>query len=402
MNERKHKILVVTSTFPRWHGDTEPAFVYELCHRLLQQGFSIDILAPHASGALTHEVMAGINVYRYLYCWPKWEKLTYSGGILANLKTKKLLYLLVPLFMFFQTWAIFVRLRKKQYDVVHAHSLIPQGFTCAVACRIFGNKAPPVLCTSHGGDLFALQSPLLLRIKYWTIKRIKVLTVVSEYMRRYCESLSFDLDKVSVCSMGVDLYGLFKPVSNVERKNRRLLFVGRLVEKKGVSHLLDAVKQLIEDFPDVELLIAGDGPERKTLQEKAGILKIDAQVSFYGAVPQEQLPQLYSSAEIAVIPSIIDSQNDQEGLGLVTIEAMGCGCAVVASSLQAITEVIEDKKTGLLVESGNVDELARAIAWLLTNTEERNRIAKAGREAVCGKYDWNRVAEQYRELLLSI
>ena len=80
------RILVTASTFPRWQGDTEPPFVFELCRRLQKRGVDIDIIAPHAPGAKAMEVMDGINVYRYRYGPERLEVLAYQGGILANLK----------------------------------------------------------------------------------------------------------------------------------------------------------------------------------------------------------------------------------------------------------------------------------------------------------------------------
>ena len=112
------RILVVTSTFPRWEGDVEPKFVFDLCLHLKQIGFDIDILAPHTNGAMPHEIMNGMQVYRYYYCISRWEKLAYSGGILANLKRNKFLYYIVPLFLLFQLFAVLRQLRKKRYDVI--------------------------------------------------------------------------------------------------------------------------------------------------------------------------------------------------------------------------------------------------------------------------------------------
>jgi glycosyltransferase involved in cell wall biosynthesis len=398
----KARILVTASTFPRWKDDTEPQFVYELCKQLVKHGFDIDVLAPHAEGARSREIMDGINVYRYSYFISKYERLSYNGGILANLKINKFNYMLVPFFLIAQVFATWRRMSDKEYDLIHAHWLIPQGFIAVFISRYLFKQGPKILCTSHGGDLFAFQLSFFRRIKKWVLSCSDGVTVVSEHMRKVCLQITNIEEKIYVCSMGVDLVDGFIPVENIERHDNTILFVGRLVEKKGVSILLDATHKIIQKYPEIKLLIVGDGPERHKLEIQCKELNITNSVEFIGALRKNELPAIYSSASIAVMPSIIDSRNDQEGLGLVAIEAMGCECAVIASSLPAVDDIIESGINGILVKHGNSVELENAIDLLLSDKNKRTQIASSGRKSVIEKFDWKTVQDRYAEIVRTI
>ena len=101
---------------------------------------------------------------------------------------------------------------------------------------------------------------------------------------------------------------------------------------------------------------------------------------------------------MAVVPSIVDRSGDQEGFGLVIVEAMGCGCAVVASDLPAIHDIVQHGQTGLLARPGDAVDLAEKIMHMLQDKELRTRLAANGREFVCSRFDWDATAAQYHKL----
>ena len=399
--DKSRHILVATSTFPRWPGDTEPSFVFDLSRRLRRKGYEVSVLAPHAKGARLKETMDGIRVYRYRYFFPGLQGLAYAGGILANLRKNRLNYLLVPFFLFFQLIALVRILRANRFDLVHAHWLIPQGLICAVVNNYLVAGSLPLICTSHGADIYALSNSLFRLLKKWTIGKCTHLAVVSSAMQEACLQLGVDKTKVSVISMGVDLRNTFIPATDVERKNNRLIFVGRLVEKKGIQILLDAMKTVIKQLPDMELLLVGQGPLQESLTAQVKSSGLAGNVIFKGGIRNDSLPALYSSACISIVPSVIDRHGDQEGLGLVMIEAMGCGCAVIASSLEPIKDVIDDGRTGLLFSPGNAPELADKILLLAADPGLRRALAERGRASVIGKYDWDSISDQYHNLIHS-
>lgn len=398
MKQSLPKILVLTSTFPRWQGDKEPRFVFDLCQRLSQE-FSIHVLAPHAPHIARREVMGNLVITRFRYFIPRWQSLAYGGGILNRLKENPLRISLIPFFFIAQILAIRKILKSHNILAIHAHWLIPQGAS-AVLAKV-GNTVIPLLCTSHGGDLYGLQHPVFRLIKRWIIRKCGMVTVVSQAMK---EEL-FDIEplvKSRVIPMGTDLTSLFCPRPNMARKSATLLFVGRLVEKKGVRYLIDAFSLVLHRHPDAVLLIVGSGPEETALRHHSKDIDILNNTHFLGAINHRKLPDLYRQATMTIVPSIITSSGDQEGLGLVIVEALGCQCPVIASDLPAIHDVIEDGKTGLLVPPGNSEQLADAINNLLENPQQRTALARTGRTNLKERFDWENITERYSRLLKAL
>lgn len=395
------RILVLTSTFPRWDDDSEPSFVFSLCKYLQQQGVEIDVVAPHAFGTKKYEVMDNVQVYRYQYFFSNLETLAYAGGILANLKKNRMNYLLVPFLLFSQAIAILRRLSAGNYQLIHAHWIIPQGLLGILIKKLLGKTDLPVLCTSHGGDLYSLDNWFFSSLKRWTIKNSSCLTVVSHAMKDYVNKLCINKQDIRVIPMGVDLKNTFVPVPGITRKDTRLIFVGRLVEKKGVTNLIKAINIIRQDIPGIELLVVGDGPLRASLEKEACKLKLGQHIHFMGAVTHERLPELYSSSAVAVIPSIIASTGDQEGLGLVIVEALGCGCAVIASDLDAIRDIVDDD-SGLLAKPEDARDLAEKIQLLLDDQKKRERLSANGRKRVMEMFDLGISGQRYHDLVCQL
>jgi len=378
-----------------------PAFVAYLCDELVHD-YDIHVLAPHYKGAKLYEKMGDVKVFRFLYGFPSWERLAYGGGIMENLKTNKLLYAMAPIFILSQLIYLFVLNARFKYSLVHAHWLIPQGIVAGLFKSSLMNN-PNIVVTSHGGDLFALNHSLLTRVKRWVLHKADHVSVVSNIMKLKCKQIDLNEKKISVLPMGVDLVQKFTPndetLNNDTANPKNLVFVGRLVEKKGVSFLITAMSIMVKRHPDLQLIIAGDGPLRKTLEQQSHTLLLQHNINFLGSVLNTELPKLLRKASIAIIPSVVDNSGDQEGLGLVTIEAMGCGCAVVASDLPAIRDVVSHNETGLLVKPKNPNDLANNILSLIDNPKLRDKLALAGGKSVIKKYDWRNVGVAYGDML---
>lgn len=394
----KPRLLVLTSTFPRWRNDPEPAFVHELARRLTEP-FDITVLAPRSPGSRERETLDGLRVIRFAYFLRRHENLaTHSGGILARLRVNRLNYLLVPPFLFGQLWALVRLLRRERFDLIHAHWLIPQGLVAVIA-RTLTRSRVPLVCTSHGGDLYALRGRLLQRLKRRVIDACRMLTVVSSAMRDHVVDMGLAPDKVDVIPMGVDLQQRFTPDPGIHRDDHELLFVGRLVEKKGLRVLLDALPLILERHPEAHLTVAGGGPLEAELRQHARQRGIAARVDFRGMVAQAELPTLYRQATLFMAPFVVAESGDREGLGLVLVEALGCGCPVVASDLPAVRDVIVDGESGRLVPPGDVRALAAAVIELLDDPERRRALADRGRRHCLKHFDWPRIAGRYAALL---
>ena len=393
----KPRLLVLTSTFPRWAGDREPPFVFELSRRLADT-FDVHVLAPHAAGARREEFLGGLHVHRFRYAPETLQQLAYDGGILARLRQRRWRLLLVPCLLAGQWWALRRLLRREHFDAIHAHWLVPQALVAILAGV---PKSCALLCTSHGGDLFGLRGRLLGRLKRGILARCTSVTVVSAAMRDEVQRLRPG-QAVDIIPMGTDLAECFTPSPTVAREPNAILFAGRLVEKKGVAYLIDAIARLRQQGRSVVLRIAGSGPELETLRAQAQRLGIASAVDFLGAIDHTRLADLYRQASVAVVPSVVAASGDQEGFGLVIVEAMGCECPVVASRLPAIDDIAIDGETALLVPPADPAALADAIATVLDDPSAAGRRAMAARVRVLERFDWVSITSRYAALLLRL
>lgn len=400
MMSAKPTLLVTASTFPRWESDSEPRFVYDLCVRLAET-FHVVVLAPHAPGAASYEQWGQLHIHRYRYAPAALETLAYEGGITANLKQHRWKWLLLPGFFFGQWLALRQLLKTYPVVVIHAHWLIPQGLM-AVAATYGKIHKPRLLCTSHGGDLFGLQDKVSLQLKRWVIKHCDALTVVSHFMVGKVQALAGDTTPpISVIPMGTDLEHTFVPDPTVHRLPNQLLFVGRLVEKKGVKYLLQALQEVSTQRPDTTLVIAGSGPLQAELESMTQALGLAQQVTFAGRLEHKALVRLYQESTVAVFPFVQAKDGDMEGLGLVMVEAMGCGCPVIASDLPAVRDVVNHREN--LCEPANPTELAICIQRTLENSSETQGIYwQAQHQAVCKSFGWDNINSQYQTLIEKI
>ena len=383
----KKKLLITGSTFPRWEGDTEPRFIFDYAEAMTKY-FDVTVLVPAAPGAKAQEKMADVNVIRYHY-FPvhKWETLCYPGAIVPRIKEKKIRVFLVP----FLLLSLYFHLRKilPEYDIVHAHWLIPQG----IVQSFFKEK--PYIVTGHGGDVTSLNKGILRKLKIRCLRNSRHVTVVSEHLKKCLQKLQPEVDP-SVISMGVNTknFGQQYRVPDYfgQGDKKVVLFVGRLAEIKGVTYLIEAMKQI-----DAVLIIVGDGTLREELRLQAAQIE-KGKIQFWGSKTHEELKSIYASADVFAAPSITTSKGEQEGLGLVMVEAMASGLPVVATKTGGIPQLIKDGVNGLLCEEKCVWQLTDNICSLLNNKTLYQKIVKNSEETV-KQYDYCHIADMYKEII---
>lgn len=385
-------ILMTASTLPRWPADTEPEFILQLAAALTDR-YRVTVLAPHYPGAAVDEDMGGVRIHRYRYAPESWQTLAYSGGMLHRLRDKPLRWLLVPGFLLGQLLAILRLHRRERFDLLHAHWIVPQGLVAAVL-KSLGLFRGPFVLSSHGGDLFSLQGRFFQPFKRWIVRCADQINVVSNAMVTPAVELGASPASLLVRSMGIDTTGRFTCNESGDSRSG-VVFVGRLVEKKGVDVLVRAFAEICSRRADQTLRIIGDGPLREELEQLSSELGCADKITFVGAVPNRDVPGELNRACVAVVPSVVASDGDQEGLGLVAVEAMACGCAVVCSSLPALQDVVTDGETGSMVEPGDHQALGRAIEAQLEDSTLRTRLAEAGRNVARSRFDWRAVAADF-------
>ena len=163
----------------------------------------------------------------------------------------------------------------------------------------------------------------------------------------------------------------------VKKKDTIILSVGGLSKQKGVEYLIKAMVEIIRKIPSAELLIAGDGDERKNLQKLVKIIKMEDKIKFLGKVPNNKLRQFYIKSSVFVMPSIW-----MEQFGLVGAEALACGTPCVGSNRGGIPEWLIDNKHGYLAEPADPKDIAEKIIKLLDNPKLAKVFAETGRKFV--------------------
>lgn len=398
---------MTTSTFPKFRGDVTPSFVHELSKRLTSD-FEVHVLAPYSEGSRKYEEVDGVHVHRYRFFLGKKLFIDGSRAILPNLKRNKLFYLQVPFFFLFGLLALHRTIRRLNIDTIHAHWIIPQGLIAAIYKMLFNRKINIVM-TSHGGDILGLQSNIMRLIKRWVVNKAAAITVVSNALKKQVKELGMSNDvPVEVISMGVDLDS-FHPDKYDESLKRKygitgavLLFAGRLTEKKGVRYLVEAMPEVLKSYPDVKLMVVGYGEEEGSLKRLAVNLGLmDENIIFTGAILNSELPKYYATADIFIGPSIVAKDGDSEGFGLVFVEALGSGCAVIASDLPAISDIVIDNVTGFSVRAKDSSVISKKIVSLLEDEVLRERLAEAGREHVLKNFGWQSISKRYIDLINS-
>jgi len=397
----KKKLLVTTSTFPRWENDTDPPFVYELSRRLANS-FDITVLAPNYPGALTREEMSGIQVHRFRYFLKKLEILAGSEGILPTLKKNVLFNFLVPFFLIGEFWALVKLTKKIKPDIIHAHWILPQGFIAALAKKITG---VPFVVTTHGGDIYGLQGKFATALKRYALHNAANVTIVSKDIQQTIIKKFGKNILTGVISMGVDsqLFHPDKKDLSLREKNKIsgpfLLFVGRLTEKKGVRYLIEAMVSVLKNSPETKLMLIGTGELHHEISRLVVSLGLQENVIFTGAIPNNKLPKYFATADIFIGPSIQAEGGDTEGFGLTFVEAGMSGCFVVASDVGGISDIIEDGKTGFLVREKDPDAIADTLCNILKQIDTLSYIKTAARQKMIAQFDWQVITDRYKKVL---
>jgi len=399
----KGRILTLTSTFPRWPDDSTTPFVPRLSVNLQKLGWQVDILAPHAHGAAKTEIIDGLRVKRFQYLWPSSRQtVCYQGGAMINLRRNKVNYLKLPALLFFEWLALRRSLAAGRYDILHSHWILPQGFIGALAA---GGRIPHLI-TVHGGDVFGLRGELYARAKKFALRRAAGITVNSSVTEQAVRDLVPAAAVIERIPMGVKVTppgNDIKQVGELRRCYRKdggflLVFVGRIVEEKGLADLLAALKMLLVDSVPVTLVVVGDGQDRPEMEELARELRIADAVHFVGWQPAAQVSDYLNAADIFVGPSCTAANGWQEAQGLTFLEAMMAGTPVIASRAGGIVDAVRHEQTGLLVDERAPRQICQAVQRLLDDQQLYRCFAANGRKMAEENFSEEAAAQAFDKL----
>ncbi len=395
------RVLLLTSNYPRWRGDSTTPFVHNLAQDLLDEGWAVDVLAPHAPQAARAESLDGVSVHRFRYLLPEAQQtVCYEGGALINLRERKSNWLKLPFLVLAELIATIRLHRRRRYGVINAHWILPQGFVGAIVARV---TKTPLAITVHGGDVFGLEGGVLRSFKRWALRRADVVTVNSGTTERGVTALD-SAAAVHHIPMGVavgsepDARDVAAVRNDYQSSGPLVVFVGRLIAEKGLDDLLEAIAEL----EGSALIVLGTGQDAAGLEERAAELGLRDRVHFMGWVDQERVPVYLHAADVLVGPSKTSESGWKEGMGLVFLEAMAAGTPVVATRSGGIPDIVQHEQTGLLVEEQAPAQIAQAVRRLQEDADLRTHVIESGRRLVAESYTRRASAAAFADLFESL
>lgn len=393
------KVLVISHMYPSSSHPVAGIFVHEQVKALMEQGYEIRVVsavpfAPFPLNRLrakwhgyaqipSHAVLDGVEVYypRYI-SFPSGILFEYAGALM-HCGVRALIEELYPRFPF---------------DIIHAHVALPDG---NAALRLKEKFKKPLVVTIHGRD-FAhtlLKNKRCNRAVRDVLAGAGRVITVSDKLKKVARENVTQPSKVRTIHNGITVPKLIEASRNKKTPagGRTILSVSNLIDLKGIDYNLRAVAKLVEKYPDLRYIVVGDGVERKNLKHLAADLKIEGRVIFKGQLPHDQVLELMGEADIFSLPSW------NEAFGVVYLEAMAAGTPIVACRGAGIEDVIEDRKTGMLVEPRDLADLTRAIDYLLSSPREAQSMGALGRKLVFDGLTWEHNARKtitvYKEVL---
>lgn len=393
------KVLYLVTAYPRDPADVITPWLVETIRRLRDRGVTVEVLAPAYRG-LASQTVEGVRVHRFRYAPRGWETLTHDQTAPDRIREKPWYLGLVPGYVAAGSRAAARVAREGGFDVLHAFWPIPQGVLGLHAKRKTGL---PLVSTFFGVELtwmerqFPFLAPLLRRI----VRGSDAVTAISTYTaRRLQAQVSGVAPAIIPFGAAVDAPPQPPPYTYDGERPFELLFVGRLVERKGVHLLLEALGTL-PPTRRVVLNVVGDGPDRPRLQAQAERLGLRGRAVFHGFVPKEELQRRLVTCDAFVLPAVVDAKGDTEGLGVVLIEAMSYARPVIASAAGGIVDIVRDGRNGFLVPPGDGPALAGAIGRMMDDPAAARALGLHGREDAESGFGWDAIADRLAEIYRS-
>lgn len=382
------KILMQQGAYYPWIGGAE-IFMKRVCEYLVSKGYHVDVVTglwrkPDIlieNWNSKFQVINGVNVYRTRT---------------LDIKYIKTLSCIPPISI--KSYSLD---KINDYDIIHSH--IFPGMVCGAILKKI-NKRKKLIITVQGGDLADYKETtgafggVLKPIIAWSLKNADIVHAVSSYTANLAKLIG--AKKVVVIPNGVDTNVFFrrkncklKEQMGFKDDDKIIVTASRLTPKNGIEYLIKAVAK-IKDL-NIKLLIIGDGEQRSKLECLIRNLKLD-NVYLLGYVPHEKLPEYLSIADVFVRPSL------NEGFGISFIEAMACRVPVIGSRVGGIIDIIEDGRSGLLVNPGDVDDLVEKIKLILNDDELAKRLANEGYNTVMRKFTWDVILKKMEDVYKSL
>ncbi|HAF07411.1 MAG: glycosyltransferase family 4 protein [bacterium] len=385
------RLLHITTAFKRSKNDVITPWLVDL---LVEQSESdeVFVLTSGYKNVSKRQKYRNIKIFRFNYAPKHLMKMTHDSTIIDYLSFNKKSFVLIPLFFITGIVENLKVVLKEKIDVIFVHWPFPL-FFIAFPAKIFFRKK--IVSVFYGAELKLFKKSFFGKkfILHNILKNSDKIVAISSYTKKQIEEIVKDKDiKIEIIPYGVKV----DEKMNFSEKEKFILFVGRLVERKGVEYLIRALKYVRDDY---KLYIVGDGYKRRGLEELVKKEKLSERVKFFGFVTDDVLIEYYKKSKIFVLPAVHDKRGDTEGLGMVLVEAILNGTVSIGTSIGGITDIIEDGKSGILVKEKDERELAEKINLLIENNDLYKKLQFEGYKIIKEKFSIEKVNKKYLELV---
>jgi glycosyltransferase involved in cell wall biosynthesis len=396
---------MLASTVPADDDDAVPRFVLDQALAMCEVDPSLEvrILAPHTSRSHGMEWPRAeadhgrVVQERFRYGPGRTEVLTIRG-IMPAITERPVRILLVPLMMIAQVWRTWRVVRRERPDVIYAHWFTTQALSARLVSTL---TKTPYGFTTHASDVAVWKrfGPVGRMVVHWGVRKASFMTAVSQQtadkLLAFFSGETRERMRAGLVILPMGTHIPLEPVAPGDPDH--VYIVARLVEKKGVQHLLAAWPEVVSRVPGARLTIAGSGPWEDQLRALATSLSLD--VDFPGYVVGERKAAIVASAGVCVQPSIVARDGDSDGLPVAALEGLAAGRVVVASDASGAQDILTDGVDGFLVPAGDEDALADALISALTmSAKERAAMTKKAC-VVARQVAWPHVARQHLALI---
>jgi glycosyltransferase involved in cell wall biosynthesis len=358
-------LRVSSDLYPSVHGGLG-IHVHELSKAQANQGNAVVVLT--LNGRKREET----------YCTDGYivEQFKNTGNILGNSFCFRL---------FIRIWRA-----RKQFDVIHAHSHLFLTTNFCALCRRMGSS--PLIITNHGIQSQTappwLQGLYLKTLGKWTLRSADLILCYTVEEKHALILMGIPGEKIAVIHNGVDP-DLFLP-SGTSPPKKQILWIGRYVKGKGIEYLVNAFLLLTTEYPELTLLLIGQGPLEDSINEKIKPFDGKKPIVRKNFVENKDLPGVYQQSLMLVLPSLY------EGVPRTILEAMSCGIPVICTDLPHLIPLVD--ACGLFVPPRDAEALARAMKYLLENRDIAARFGEQGRARILDRYAWVDTVRQTTDL----
>jgi len=395
------RICFVASSYPKHAADGSARFIRSLAEGISDLGHTVHVLIPFRSDLRLEDNRVPLHTFRY--AWPSaLEVMGYAGAMDSDTRLRPVSYLLAPAFAAAEAAALLRLHRRHRFDVVHAHWVIPNGVVAAAVAALVQR---PLVVSLHGSDIFVARgSAALGRVAAPAFRQAAAVTACSPELEQGALALDADPRRLRLIPWGADP-AVFQQGAEMRQAARSalgltpdqfaVLSLGRLVQKKGIAYLVQAMAAVAAAAPGSVCLVAGDGPELPALRAQAAALGLEERVRFLGSVPWVDAPKLLAACDVFAVPSIHDENGNVDGLPTTILEAMAAGRPVVATQVAGIELAVEHGVHGLLAPEKSPDALAHALLLLYTQPRLRQQLGANAGQRVRDELNWHNVARQF-------